>query len=77
MASQQDIICGFNISALPDDLTVEDFLKQACEREVQQLLEHVEHRIEEFKEDSKQTRKELERLSSAPQRSLWTHSVWE
>jgi hypothetical protein len=70
MASQQDVICGFNISTLPDELTVEDFLKQACEREVQQLLEHVECRIEEFKEDAKQTRKELERLSSAPQRSL-------
>lgn len=49
-----------DLSQLDDKITVEEFLNQQCQMEMQKVREHSEEIIAQFKKEAEEVRKKLE-----------------
>lgn len=49
------------------DMTVEDYMREQCDRQVKQLLAHAKQRIEHFKTEAASVKGELGKVTELPE----------
>lgn len=49
------------------DMTVEDYMREQCDKQVKQLLAHAKQRIEHFKAESARVKSELGKVTELPE----------
>ncbi len=55
------------LSAAELDMTVEQYLRAQCDKQVNQLLQHAKTRIEHFKAEAAKTKSELSKVTDLPE----------